>query len=235
MGCDWSKEAETNQKTNVVNSSSTLNEIVKSEKAVKPAAIAAVLVPSQTSSTVVQTACFGAGCYWGTEKYFKYDFTKKFPNLGTLKTTAVGFMGPASAPANPTYQEVCSGVTGHVEVLHVEYTGGTPYFEQLVRFFFQFHDPTTTNQQGNDKGTQYASFIYCENDEQIEIANRIKQEIQSLLDTNKLSCFKESQVTTHITHSTVFYPAQDEHQDYLTKNPNGYCNHRIRFSEWPGK
>lgn len=181
----------------------------------------------------VEKACFGAGCYWGTEKYFRHDFSRKHQHLGIIHQGNVGFMGPIYAPENPSYREVCSGETGHVEVYDLEYSGGAPYFEALVRFFFQFHDPTTANRQGNDKGTQYASVIYCYSDEQYEIAHRIKDELQTLLDEEKITCFKGKVVTTDIRKSTKFYPAHEEHQDYLMKNPNGYCNHRIRFQTWP--
>jgi len=88
-------------------------------------------------------ATFGAGCYWGTEKYFRHDFGKKNTALGEILDGNVGFMGPADAPENPNYKEVCSGYTGHVEVYEFGYSGGPVFFEALVRFFFQFHDPTT--------------------------------------------------------------------------------------------
>lgn len=88
-------------------------------------------------------ACFGAGCYWGTEKFFFKDFNKSFP--GSIIAGAVGFMGPSTAKANPTYREVCSGQTGHVEVYDLEFTGGADVYEKLVRHFFKFHDPTTMN------------------------------------------------------------------------------------------
>lgn len=96
-------------------------------------------------------ACFGAGCYWGTEKYFKKEFKKYFPNKGEVTWGKVGFMGPTTAKANPSYREVCSGSTGHVEVYNFKFTGGNEAYEALTRFFFQFHDPTTLNSQGNDQ------------------------------------------------------------------------------------
>lgn len=192
------------------------------------------LLTDTVSSGDVEKACFGAGCYWGTEKYFKYNFTKKFPQFGIVNGE-VGFMGPSDAPANPTYREVCSGSTGHVEVFNFEYTGGDLCYEQLVRYFFQFHDPTTFNRQGNDKGTQYASVIYCYTDKQLEIANRIKAELQQYIDARQIRCFKEYNVSTDIRMSTIFYPAHAEHQDYLAINPNGYCNHKVRFETWPTK
>lgn len=184
-------------------------------------------------STEVQHACFGAGCYWGTEKYFRHLYPEKYPQRGKILSGHVGFMGPEGAPENPTYREVCSGKTGHVEVYHFDFEGGNDYYEDLVRFFFQFHDPTTSNRQGNDKGTQYASVIYYYSEEQRVIAERIKEELQSHLDCGNLKCYQTKVVTTDIRPATVFYAAHDEHQDYLTVNPNGYCNHRLRFKEWP--
>lgn len=191
--------------------------------------------PSAATSGDVQKACFGAGCYWGTEKFFRYDCAKKNKHLGTLISGEVGFMGPASAPADPTYKEVCSGSTGHVEVYEIEFSGGAAYYEALVRFFFQFHDPTTMNKQGNDRGTQYASVIYCYNEEQVAIATRVKEELQALMDAGKLGAkvYSNGWIATDIRQATLFYPAHEEHQDYLTVNPHGYCNHRIRFKEWP--
>jgi len=181
-----------------------------------------------------EKACFGAGCYWGTEKYFRYNFQKKFPKLGKISKGAVGFMGPESAPENPSYRQVCNGDTGHVEVYNFEYYGGNEYFEALVRYFFQFHDPTTLNRQGNDRGTQYASVIYCYTDDQYEIATKVKKELQHLVSIKRLGkVYQSSTVATDIRRSTIFYPAHEEHQDYLTINPNGYCNHRMRFNDWP--
>lgn len=185
-------------------------------------------------SAFASQANFGAGCYWGTEKYFVKDFVKANPDA--IIEGRVGFMGPGTAKANPSYMEVCSGRTGHVEVFDFKFTPATPEtFEKLCRFFFQFHDPTTMNRQGNDAGTQYASVIYCYSDAQVEIASKVKSELQALLDKGDLSCFEGSVVHTDIRKSTVFYPAHAEHQEYLANNPNGYCNHRMRFHAWPTK
>lgn len=189
-------------------------------------------VPVPTSTPDATRACFGAGCYWGTEKYFYHDFGKR-NQTGAITDGRVGFMGPDSAPKDPTYKEVKGGYTSHVEVFEFEYTGGRAYYEALVRFFFQFHDPTTLKRQGNDIGTQYASVIYCYDQAQTEIATRVKAELQQLLDAGKITCFEGKTVTTDIRPATVFYTAHPEHQDYLTVNPDGYCNHRIRFPEWP--
>lgn len=143
-------------------------------------------------------------------------------------TGAVGYMGPPHAPPNPSYRDVCSGLTGHVEVFNCEYSGGDLMFEQLCRHFFSFHDPTIINRQGNDVGTQYASVIFCYDDKQKEIANKVKSEFQSLLNDKKVR-FSKDQIFTDIRAATVFYKAEEEHQEYLKYNPGGYCNHFYRI------
>mmetsp|Transcript_46907 Transcript_46907/g.142097 ORF Transcript_46907/g.142097 Transcript_46907/m.142097 type:complete len:203 (-) Transcript_46907:199-807(-) len=196
--------------------------------------------------TISDTLALGAGCYWGTEKYVKKDFQKKFP--GSIKSARVGFMSPdPNAMKDPTYRQVCSGQTGHVEVLYVELFHPEKHFEELVKFFFQFHDPTTLNRQGNDAGTQYASYILVSDDEQERIAKEVVQELQGFLDTGKIAhgekkskffkgpAYNEGKVNTAVAKTTEFYEAHEEHQQYLEKNPNGYCNHRIRIKEWPSK
>jgi peptide-methionine (S)-S-oxide reductase len=184
-------------------------------------------------ATIHNRACFGAGCYWGTEKYFKINFARQMYPESMIKNTFVGFMGPEGSKANPTYKEVCSGSTGHVEVYDFQYAGEDEMYEQLVRFFFQFHDPTTLNAQQNDVGTQYASVIYCYDKKQLDIANKVKAEVQEFLNQGKITTYKEGAVTTAVLPATTFYQAHEEHQEYLMKNPNGYCNHRIRIKEWP--
>ena len=171
--------------------------------------------------------------YWGTEKFIRKDFQKLFPN--SVKYAAVGFMSPdKNAVKNPSYRQVCSGATGHVEVLNLELNDPTPeLFEELIRFFFMFHDPTTKNRQGNDAGSQYASYIFTSDDKQAEIANRVKNELQKLIDDGKIPRYYEKNVETLIDEANEFYEAHAEHQEYLSKNPNGYCNHFYRFKNWP--
>jgi len=138
------------------------------------------------------------------------------------------------AMKNPSYRQVCSGTTGHVEVLNIELNQPTPeLFQSLIQFFFTFHDPTTLNRQGNDVGTQYASIIFCSDSKQKEIANRIKMELQSAIDDGKIKTYQSKQVMTGIVDYMDFYEAHEEHQEYLFKNPLGYCNHRYRFRDWP--
>jgi peptide-methionine (S)-S-oxide reductase len=139
-----------------------------------------------------------------------------------------------NAMKDPSYRQVCSGITGHVEVLNVELNDPTPeIFEELLKFFFQFHDPTTLNSQGNDKGTQYASYIFTTDDKQKEIAEKVIKNLQALLDNKQIKAFAKDSVTTKVADATEFYVAHAEHQEYLAKNPNGYCNHYVRFHNWP--
>ena len=137
-----------------------------------------------------------------------------------------------NAPKNPKYKEVCSGVTGHVEVLHIRFNNKVTTYEDLCKFLFTFHDPTTQNKQGNDKGTQYASTIFYHSPEQKKIAQKVIDEVQDLLIDKKIpeAKFKGFKVTTNLSQATIFYPAHKEHQEYLTNNPRGYCNHKVRFN-----
>jgi peptide-methionine (S)-S-oxide reductase len=140
---------------------------------------------------------------------------------------------PNNPISNPNYRQVCSGSTGYVEVLYVELNNPEQTFEPLIQFFFQFHDPTTKDQQGNDVGTQYSSAIFCDDDTQKSIANKVKNELQQLITNGQIKSYVNNEVTTSIVATTPFVEAHEEHQEYLAKNPSGYCNHAIRFPEWP--
>ena len=176
-----------------------------------------------------ELATFGAGCYWGTERYIAVKLAKQKP--GAILGHAVGFMSPdLDAPANPTYMQVCKGTTTHVEVLHFKFDKTKISFEELVRFFFTFHDPTTLNKQGNDKGFRYASVIFHHNEEQKRVAEMVIKQVQDLIVDKKITSYVGFSVTTIVNPATTFYPAHKGHQMYLEKNPDGYCNHRIRFS-----
>lgn len=187
-------------------------------------------------SMIDKRACFGAGCYWGTEKFFKSDFgTKYYKGIGKVTKGKVGFMSAlASATPNPTYKEVCSGQTGFVEVYDLSFEGEDleKTYESLCRHFFTFHDPTTFNRQGNDRGTQYASAIFCYDSKQKEIATKVMSEFQALMSKTKHAGYSLSGVETAIEDAAVFYAAEDYHQDYLNVNPGGYCNHGYRIEEW---
>lgn len=192
---------------------------------------AAPVKPSPTKLS--KTLALGAGCYWGTEKYVRTNFQTKFP--GAIKSCSVGFMGPQEAEPkyrNPTYQQVCSGVSGHIEVLYIELNEPEKHFEELIRFFFQFHDPTTKNRQGNDRGFQYASWIFYGDEAQLAIATKVREELQAAINHRAVVCYENKEISTKITLLTNFTKAHEKHQEYLTKSPHGYCNHRIRLKEW---
>jgi len=193
-----------------------------------------VRVKESTAETMITRATLGAGCYWGTEKYVQ-TFGKK--QGGAVTRTAVGFMGPQGSKANPRYSEVCGGRTGHVEVLDCDLAdpdgvGKDTVYRALLRHFFMFHDPTTTNKQGNDVGTQYASVIFVHDSEQHRIAEAVKAELQALVTSGRVR-YSGKAVTTAIAGATTFYPAHQGHQNYLSKHRGGYCNHFMRFREWP--
>jgi len=168
---------------------------------------------SNLASKAIQKATFGGGCFWGMEKWYR----KQFPNL---ISTTVGYMG--GNKQFPTYKDVCTGLTGHAEVIQMEYDPKKIAFEDLVTFFFRIHDPTTLNRQGNDIGTQYRSVIFYHTDEQETIARRLLHESQQ---SGKI----QGEIVTQIIPAGEFWKAEDYHQKYLEKNPDGYCNHRIRW------
>ena len=153
-------------------------------------------------------AMFGAGCFWGAER--------KFWQLDGVYTTAVGYAG-GDTP-NPVYREVCSGMTGHNEVALVVYDPGAITYGELLQVFWESHDPTQGMRQGNDIGTQYRSGIYTFNGEQARTALASRAGYQALLARSGYG-----NITTEITDAPAFYYAEDYHQQYLAKNPGGYC------------
>ena len=123
-----------------------------------------------------ELATLGAGCFWGTEKYFANDFEKKHP--GAVLGTSVGFMNPdPNAKPNPSYYSVCQGNTGHVEVLHMMFDNKVVSYEEVLKFFFMFHDPSTLDKQGNDSGSQYASAIFYHSKQQKQTAQKVKDKV----------------------------------------------------------
>jgi peptide-methionine (S)-S-oxide reductase len=157
----------------------------------------------------LEMAMFGIGCFWGAER--------KFWSLADgIWITAVGYAGGLSP--NPTYQEVCTGRTGHNEVVLVVYDPKRLSYEKLLKTFWESHDPTQGFRQGNDVGTQYRSGIYYFNDAQRAAAEKSKAEYQSVLSKNGFG-----QITTEILPAPEFYFAEDYHQQYLSKVPHGYC------------
>ena len=155
-----------------------------------------------------ELALFGLGCFWGAEKAFW--------KLDGVISTSVGYA--AGYTPNPTYEEVCSGRTGHNEVVRVAFDPEKIRFEQLVRVFFESHNPTQGMRQGNDRGTQYRSGIYSYSPAQRETATRIAAEYGP-----RLAAAGFGPITTEILDAPPYYFAEDYHQQYLAKNPNGYC------------
>lgn len=153
-------------------------------------------------------AIFGLGCFWGAER--------KFWQLPGVWSTAAGYAGGFTP--NPTYEEVCSGRTGHTEAVLVVFDPAKVGYEQLMKVFWESHDPTQGMRQGNDVGTQYRSAIYTASDEQHRLAEASRAAFQGAL--TAAGC---KNITTEIAPAGEFYYAEDYHQQYLAKNPHGYC------------
>jgi peptide-methionine (S)-S-oxide reductase len=156
----------------------------------------------------MQEALFAMGCFWGAERLFW--------QLPGVYSTAVGYAGGFTP--NPTYQEVCTGGTGHAEVVRVIYDPKQISYEQLLKVFWESHDPTQGMRQGNDVGTQYRSAIYATTPEQRAAAESSLRDYQA-----SLARAGRGRITTEIRDAPVFFYAEDYHQQYLAKNPDGYC------------
>lgn len=163
------------------------------------------------SKAKVEKAVLAGGCFWGME-----DLLRKLP--GVL-STEVGYSG--GVQINPNYGLVSSGESGHAESVQIEFDPEILSYAELLRFYFKIHDPTTLNRQGNDRGTQYRSAIFYQDEDQKRIAEEVKMEIAK-------SGKWPAPIVTEITRAANFYPAEDYHQDYLEKNPGGYTCHFIR-------
>ena len=155
-----------------------------------------------------RTAVFGLGCFWGAEKAFW--------QLPGVVTTAVGYAGGTTP--NPSYREACSGKTGHAEVVLVAYDPARISYDELLKTFWEHHDPTQGMRQGNDTGTQYRSLIIAADDEQRAAAEASRNAFQANLTASGFGT-----ITTEIAAAAAFYYAEDYHQQYLDKNPRGYC------------
>jgi peptide-methionine (S)-S-oxide reductase len=153
---------------------------------------------------------FGMGCFWGAERFFW--------QVAGVYTTAVGYSGGITP--NPTYQEVCTGLTGHNEVVLVVYDPEVVSLDDLLKIFWEMHDPTQGMRQGNDVGTQYRSGIYVSSDAQRATAEASRAAYQQ-----SLSEMGFGEITTEILDAATFYYAEEYHQQYLHRNPMGYCNH----------
>ena len=156
----------------------------------------------------LREAVFGLGCFWGAERLFW--------ELPGVYSTSVGYAGGLTP--NPTYEEVCSGLTGHTEVVRVIYDPEKIDYEDLLKAFWEAHDPTQGMRQGNDVGTQYRSAIYVLDAEQRAVAEESKRMYQE-----RLTAAHRGTITTEILDAPQFFYAEDYHQQYLAKNPDGYC------------
>jgi methionine-S-sulfoxide reductase len=165
----------------------------------------------KAATPTTETATLAAGCFWGTEEFFR-----KVP--GVL-STRVGYTG--GGLKNPTYEDTSTGTSGHAESLELTFNPAKVSYADLLTLFFKMHDPTTANRQGNDAGTQYRSAIFFHSEQQKKTAADLMRKIE------KSGAWKAT-LTTQLAPAGVFYPAEDYHQQYLVKHPGGYDNHYLR-------
>ncbi|MBT8269915.1 MAG: peptide-methionine (S)-S-oxide reductase MsrA [Bacteroidia bacterium] len=158
----------------------------------------------------LKTATFGGGCFWCVEAIFQ--------EVQGIEKVVSGYSG-GNAPGHPTYREICSGLTGHAEVIQLSFDPNQISYEEILIIFMTTHDPTTLNRQGADAGTQYRSVIYYHDEQQREIAEEVVKAVQQYYD---------DPIVTEVSALDVFYEAEDYHQNYYRENPNqGYCNYVI--------
>ncbi|UAB74165.1 peptide-methionine (S)-S-oxide reductase MsrA [Mesoflavibacter sp. SCSIO 43206] len=158
----------------------------------------------------LEVATVGGGCFWCTEAVFNH--------VKGVEEVISGYTG-GNAPGKPTYREICSGLTGHAEVVKVTFDANIISYKEILEIFMTTHDPTTLNRQGADVGTQYRSVIYYYNDTQKEIANRVLEELNLLYN---------NQIVTEVSPMGIFYEAEKEHQEFYQNNPDyGYCTYVI--------
>ncbi|MCX7546932.1 peptide-methionine (S)-S-oxide reductase MsrA [Xanthomarina sp. F1114] len=154
----------------------------------------------------IEIATFGGGCFWCTEAVFQ--------EVKGVEKVVSGYSG-GNAPGKPTYREVCSGLTGHAEVIQVTFDAGVISYKDILIIFMTTHDPTTLNRQGGDRGTQYRSVIYYHNQDQKEVAETVFKE---------LAPYFENEIVTELSKLNIFYEAENDHQDYYRNNKEqGYC------------
>ena len=168
----------------------------------------------------LERAYFATGCFWGAER--------RFWKLEGVTATSVGYMGGTTV--NPSYEEVCTGKTGHAEMVCVEFDPSKISYQRLLKEFWEMHDPTSLNQQGGDIGTQYRSAIYTTNTEQEKLAASSREEYQKALDAQDLG-----KIVTELKNDqgVDYYLAEEYHQKYLVKNPNGYDCHSSTGVTYP--
>lgn len=172
------------------------------------------LADAAEAATLTETAVLGAGCFWGVEAYFK--------RLTGVVGTTVGYAGGKTV--NPSYHDVCAGGTGHAEVVRVVFHPDVISFETILRHFWRLHDPTSRNRQGNDVGTQYRSLIITQSPEQERVARAAIRAAASRF---------TRPIVTEVASIGPFYPAEDDHQDYLGRNPGGYCHINLGLADKP--
>lgn len=158
-----------------------------------------------------EKATLAGGCFWGMEEIIRH--------IPGVKKTVVGYTG--GSIENPNYKIVSLGTSNHAEAIEVEFDPEKISYQTLLSYFFRMHDPTTKNRQGNDQGTQYRSAIFYHSEEQKKTAEKVIREVES---SKKWA----NPVVTEVVKATKFYPAEEYHQDYLQKNPNGYTCHWLR-------
>ncbi len=175
-------------------------------------ALLAQTIKPKNMNEELQVATLGSGCFWCTEAFFL--------KLNGVEFVVSGYSG--GKVKNPTYREVCTGLTGHAEVIQVKFNPKIISYEEILEVFWNTHDPTTLNKQGADEGTQYRSAVFYHSEEQKKIAEEYKNQL------DKSGVYK-NRIVTELTPFTVFYPAEDYHQNYYALNQNqGYCQYVIR-------
>ncbi len=177
----------------------------------EPAATPADEPEEQATAPGLQQATLAGGCFWGVE-----ELLRKLPGV---EETTVGYTGGQNP--DPTYEQVCTGQTGHVEAVQVSFEPTVVSYEELLEFFFRLHDPTTRDRQGHDTGTQYRSAIFFHDEEQRLVAERVMMRVDA-------TGSWEAPLVTQIEPASSFYPAEPYHQDYLQRNPGGYTCHFLR-------
>ena len=163
---------------------------------------------AHNQSTEINSIIFGAGCFWGVER--------KFWSLSGVVMTSVGYSG--GDHESPTYELVCAGITGHAEVVRIDYDPAKISLLNLLKVFWECHDPTQGMRQGNDIGTQYRSVCYCNDEEELALVKASLDKYQRALSASSLGS-----ITTELKINQRYYFAEEYHQQYLDKNPNGYC------------
>jgi len=163
---------------------------------------------AHNQSTEINSIIFGAGCFWGVER--------KFWSLSGVVMTSVGYSG--GDHESPTYELVCAGITGHAEVVKIDYDPAKISLLDLLKVFWECHDPTQGMRQGNDIGTQYRSVCYCNDGEELALVKASLEKYQNVLSASSLGS-----ITTELKINQKYYLAEEYHQQYLDKNPNGYC------------